>query len=92
MPLKNLNPTKTKSWKELQSHFEEISKVHMKSLFLNDRNRAESFKLSFEELTLDYSKNRVNGETLRHLLELARECGLADGIEKYFGGDKINAT
>ena len=92
MPLKNLNPTKTKSWKELESHFEEISKVHMKSLFLNDRNRAESFKLSFEELTLDYSKNRVNGETLRHLLELARECGLADGIEKYFGGDKINAT
>ena len=64
----------------------------MKTLFLNDKNRTDSFKLRFEELTLDYSKNRVNEQTLRHLVELARECGLADGIEKYFSGDKINAT
>ncbi len=92
MPLKNVNPTKTNSWKQLKAHFGEISEVHMKTLFLNDKNRAGSFQLSFEQLTVDFSKNRINRETLGHLVELAEECGLADGIEKYFSGDKINAT
>ncbi len=66
MPLKNLNPTTTNSWKELQAHYKEVSKVHMKTLFLNDKNRADSFKLRFEELTLDYSKNRVNEQPSLH--------------------------
>jgi glucose-6-phosphate isomerase len=92
MPLKNINPTKTNSWNELKAHFEEISGVHMKTLFLKDRNRGESFRLKFEELTVDFSKNRVNAQTLKTLVELAEECELGDGIEKYFSGDKINAT
>lgn len=64
----------------------------MKSLFHGDKNRKESFSLSFEELELDYSKNRINAETMELLIELAKETGLQDGIEKYFSGDKINAT
>ena len=92
MPLKNVNPTKTASWKELTKHFDEIRDVPMKSMFKSDRNRKESFSLSFEELQLDYSKNRINSETMGLLIRLAEEAGLRDGIEKYFNGDKINAT
>lgn len=92
MPLKNVNPTKTASWKELTKHFDEIRDVPMKSMFKSDRNRKESFSLSFEELQLDYSKNRINSETMDLLIRLAEEAGLRDGIEKYFNGDKINAT
>jgi glucose-6-phosphate isomerase len=92
MPLKNVNPTKTASWKELTKHFDEIRDVPMKSMFKSDKNRKESFSLSFEELQLDYSKNRINSETMALLIRLAEEAGLREGIEKYFSGDKINAT
>ena len=92
MPLINVNPTSTKAWKNLSGHFKEIKAVHMKSLFLADKDRKENLSLKFEGLSLDFSKNRMTEETLTYLLELAGECQLDDAIEKYFGGDLINAT
>ena len=92
MALKNRNPTKTKSWKKLQSHFEEIRDVEMKILFQKDKNRTDNYRLSFDEIVLDYSKNRVTDETLDLLLNLTKESELADAIDKYFNGDKINVT
>lgn len=92
MSLLNINPTNTASWKKLQGHFEEIKDVQMKSLFLNDANRKKKMSLGFEDLNLDFSKNRMTEETLSHLLNLAKECKLDDAISKYFEGDKINAT
>ena len=92
MSLININPTKTDSWKELDKHFGEIKDVHMKSLFLEDPERKEKMSLQFEELKLDFSKNRITENTLELLVNLAKECQLEDAIEKYFDGDKINAT
>jgi len=92
MPLKNINPTQTESWKKLQLHFEQIKDVTMKSLFQKDNTRKEKFTLSFDEFTLNYSKNRITKKTLSHLLHLASESKLRDAIEKYFNGDKINET
>lgn len=92
MSLININPTTTNSWKELSKHYEEIKDVQMKSLFLQDADRKENMSLQFEDLNLDFSKNRMTEETLALLLELAKETKLEDAIEKYFGGDKINAT
>ena len=46
MSLKNINPTKTSSWKNLESHYEQIRDVEMKSLFQNDSNRKNKFNLS----------------------------------------------
>lgn len=92
MSLININPTTTNSWKELDKHFEEIKDVHMKSLFLEDSERKEKMSLQFEDLKLDFSKNRITENTLELLVELAKECKLEDAIQKYFGGDKINET
>ena len=47
MPLKNINPTQTESWKKLQLHFEQIQDVTMKSLFQKDNTRKEKFTLTF---------------------------------------------
>jgi glucose-6-phosphate isomerase len=41
---------------------------------------------------LDYSKNRITDETIRLLVELAKESGLPEGIEAMFRGEKINVT
>ena len=92
MSLLNINPTSTASWKELQGHFKEIKEVQMKSLFLEDANRKKNMSLDFEDLNLDFSKNRMTEETLNLLLDLAKECKLDDAISKYFEGDKINTT
>ena len=92
MPLNNINPTETNAWKALKARFEETKDVHMKSLFSEDKNRKENFSLQFEDLTLDFSKNRIDAQTLDLLIELTAECNLNQGIEKYFNGDKINET
>ena len=58
MSLININPTKTASWKELIKHYEATKDVHMKSLFLEDSDRKDKMSLEFEDLHLDFSKNR----------------------------------
>jgi len=92
MSLKNVNPTKTESWKQLEDHFNQIKDIEMKALFKEDPDRKENFSLTFDEFHIDISKNRITEKTLKHLIGLAKESELQDAIEKYFSGDKINAT
>lgn len=90
--LPKVNPTKTTAWKNLSSHFNEIKDVQMKSLFENDPQRFEKFQLSFNDILLDFSKNRISSETLRLLTELAEETDLQSAKEAMFKGDAINLT
>ncbi|MDT0689765.1 glucose-6-phosphate isomerase [Salegentibacter sp. F188] len=90
--MKNINPTQTKSWKKLNDHFKEIGKLQMKDLFQKNENRGAEFSIQWEDFYLDYSKNRITGETKDLLLDLARECKLDEAISSYFGGDVINQT
>ena len=92
MALENVNPTQTKAWKNLTQHVEQIREVHMKSLFQKQKDRKEKMRLTFEEISLDYSRNRLTEETLDYLFGLAKESKLNDAIEKYFCGDIINQT
>lgn len=92
MALKNVNPTKTKAWGKLATHFTEIKDTHLRDLFANNSNRKEEFRLQFKDMNIDYSKNRIDTKTKELLLELAEEVELKDAISKYFGGAKINAT
>ncbi len=43
-------------------------------------------------LFLDYSKNRITGETFNLLIRLAEESGLRERIDAMFRGEKINVT
>src|SRR5262249_19703584 len=60
--------------------------------FANDPRRGERLAIEDVGLYFDYSKHRVNGETLRLLLQLAEECGLPERIDAMFRGEKINTT
>jgi glucose-6-phosphate isomerase len=86
------NLTERPAWKALAAHYESIRNVHLRTLFADDPNRGELLTLEAAGLFLDYSKNRITGETIRLLCQLARECGLAARIEAMFLGDKINIT
>ena len=90
--LKNSNPTETNAWKALEKHFEQVKDRHTLSLFNNDPKRAEKFTIHWQDFYVDYSKNRIDEEPLKLLVQLADECGLKDAISKYFGGDLINNT
>lgn len=92
MSLQNTDPTTTKAWQKLALHFEENKDTHLKNLFALDTERAKKFTLEWEDVLVDYSKNRITEETMFLLLELADEVGLKDAIGKYFSGDNINRT
>ncbi|MBT8318383.1 MAG: glucose-6-phosphate isomerase [Lutibacter sp.] len=92
MTMKNTNPTETKSWKQLTTHYNEVKNTHIKSLFLNDSKRKNKFTINFNDFEFDYSKNRITEETIKYLLELAQEVDLKSAIEAQFSGEIINQT
>ena len=91
MSLESINPTKTVAWKKLESHFELIKDQHMKDWFSINSKRAIEMSIRWEDF-LDYSKNRINEETISLFQDLVDEIKLSDAISKYFNGDKINQT
>ncbi len=80
------------AWKSLTAHHKKIKNVTLHELFGADAKRGEKLTASGAGLFLDYSKNRITDETLKLLLQLAKESGLKDRIEAMFTGEKINIT
>jgi glucose-6-phosphate isomerase len=90
--LKNGSLTESTAWKALENHYDQLRSVHLRDLFAKDSDRGERLTVEAVGLFLDYSKNRVTDETLKLLIELARESGLQSKIEAMFNGEKINFT
>jgi glucose-6-phosphate isomerase len=92
MMLPKINPTTTAAWKKLTAHHETVNRLQMRDLFAEDPRRFERFSIRFNDLLVDFSKNRITAETLGLLIELARECGLPEAIAQMFAGGRINET
>ena len=84
--------TGLRAWKALVEHHRVIAGLHLRQLFADDPGRGERLNVEAAGWYLDYSKNRINDETLRLLLGLADSCGLRARIDAMFRGDAINAT
>ncbi len=84
--------TKRKAWKALTAHYKKISKIHLRKLFAADPKRGERLTLEAAGLFLDYSKHRINDQTIKLLLQLADESRLRERIHAMFSGEKINIT
>lgn len=87
-----INPTTTPAWQLLQEKFNKIKDKPVKDLFKEDDKRFEKYSLAFEDILFDFSKNGVDDETIKLLLQLSSECKLADGISAMFDAEKINGT
>ena len=85
------NPN-TKAWNALQKHFEATKDTTIAELFAKDKKRAANFSVEFEDILLDYSKNRIDAKGMKLLFDLARESKLQENIEAMFTGKKINET
>ena len=79
-------------WSALARHYDEIKDLHMRDMFDEDESRFEKYSLKLNDILYDYSKNRINDETLNLLLQLADEVDLSGWIEKMFKGAPINNT
>jgi glucose-6-phosphate isomerase len=79
-------------WQALEDHHRTMRRLHLRNLFADDPGRGERMAVEAAGIYLDYSKNRINDETLDLLLELAEQSGLRARIDAMFRGEKINTT
>lgn len=86
------NPIETAAWHKLEMIFLTLQATHMRELFHEDPERFRKFSLQFEDTLVDFSKNLLNEEALRLLLQLADEVELRAAIDAMFKGEKINRT
>ena len=82
----------TAAWRALTAHHGELAGRHLRELFDADPDRGTRLTAEAAGLYLDYSKNRITDETVRLLVELASERGLAERRAAMFRGDHINVT
>ncbi|MBW1618829.1 glucose-6-phosphate isomerase [Empedobacter falsenii] len=92
MALNTINPTTTNAWNALEQHFQTIQHTSIKELFAQNVNRFEEFSIQYPSLLVDYSKNRINAETIQLLVDLAKEMDVDAAIQQMFEGDVINVT
>ena len=90
-PLSNV-PLHRQICQQLQEHYQMLRDLHMRDMFAEDPLRFERFSLETGDLMLDYSKNRITGETMQLLVKLAEEADIAGWRERMFSGEKINNT
>lgn len=90
--LPKVNFNETPAFKYLSNHYIEIAPQSMRDLFKSDPQRFEKFSITNGDILFDYSKNRINDETMALLLQLARECKVKEAIQAMFSGDLINET
>ncbi len=84
--------TQTKAWKALARHRKSMAKTAMRDLFAKDKKRFDAFHLVHGDMLVDFSKNRVTADTMRLLVDLAKEAKVEEWREKMFTGEKINFT
>jgi glucose-6-phosphate isomerase len=82
----------SEAWQALTAHYATIKDTHMKDLFAQDAGRFEKLSMTFEDILLDYSKNRVTEETMDLLYKLADQQNVKAKAQAMFSGEKINLT
>ncbi|MDX2195918.1 MAG: glucose-6-phosphate isomerase [Cytophagales bacterium] len=84
--------TQLPSWQKLQKHYADISSIHMRQLFADDKDRFSKYSIKCGDILLDYSKNRITHDTMPLLISLANESELKSRINMMVEGEKINFT
>ena len=84
--------TESSAWHALEAHYQAVKEAHLRQLFADDPKRGETMAVEGAGLYLDYSKNRVTGQTMQLLFDLARERGVERRRDAMFRGDPINVT
>ena len=90
--LPKINPAATICWTRLREHSNKMQGIHLRDLFKNDSERFKKYSIEVENILFDFSKNRIDQDALKLLIQLADECRVKPAIEEMFSGKKINET
>jgi glucose-6-phosphate isomerase len=92
MTVKKKALTGLASWKKLSDNYKKVSRIHLRDLFRSDAERGNRMVIDAQGVYFDYSKHRINDDTIKIFVKLAEECGLRQKIDAMFSGEKINTT
>lgn len=90
MNLLNIEFSQTKAFQALYQDRKRFENISLRSLFKLDPNRQSKFNILSQDILLDFSKNILDDVSFMHLIDLAKECKLAEAIKAQFIGEKIN--
>ena len=83
MTMKNINPTETKAWQQLTTHYNDIKNLHLKSLSNGDGDRKNKFTINFNDLEFDV-RNLGAKKAIETALEFKPECGSLNHHGRFF--------
>ncbi len=82
----------TAAWKALLAHRDGPGAATLAQMWKADPDRGTKLTLPCAGLAVDFSKQRITGETIGLLAALARECALPENVEKLFTGGEVNPS
>ncbi len=85
-------PTDLPVWTQLQQHADALHDQPLRALFAADSERFQSFSRHYEQLLVDFSKQRITADTFALLQELAQQAEVPAAIERLFSGERVNHT
>ena len=92
MTERGTSPRTAPAWNALEAKAAAISDTTLRDFFAADADRGTALVAEGAGLYLDYSKQRVDAETIALLSDLADQRGLRDYFESMFTGERINTT
>ena len=90
--MSNKSYTQSPEFAALKKHYADIKDVHLRDIFKADPKRFNSFHAAIPGLLFDYSKRRINAETLKLLTGMAKAAHVEEWRDKMFAGAKVNVT
>lgn len=81
-----------KIWAALDPHGERLAATHLRSLFADNPNRFNDFSYRLDDLTIDFSKEKIDADALRALIDLAEAADVESRRSAMAAGNAINAT
>ncbi|MEO1330017.1 MAG: glucose-6-phosphate isomerase [Pseudomonadota bacterium] len=76
----------------LEAHRDRFAGRHLRELFAENPDRGRDLSLSLDDLTVDFSRQKINDETLGLLKDLAEAADLRGSIERMYSGQPVNQT
>lgn len=84
--------TASAQWSELAKVYEEKKDLNLRELFAADADRARNFTFDAAGLHIDLSKNLIDGDIVKQLVEVAKAADLEARRDAMFAGEHINNT
>lgn len=89
-----IDATGTPAWAALQKHYDEMTSagVDLKGWFAADPDRVSKLSFDMGEFHIDLSKNLVTDETMKLLVQLARELHVEERRDAMYSGVHVNTS